>query len=205
MSLKAELETWSAALQAYDAEDFDKSLDLFSRIADNSKILTNMGLILATIGEHEQAVEKFIEATDLDQYLAVSYFQCGVSNFLLTRYELAQKDFEEAWVHLRGNQDIRYQQLGLKFILFAAEILFNKGLSQIYQGRAEQGMADLLAAQSIKATEEHDVIDEAIQNRGEGYTVFSIPVGVLYRPADVKVKNTNSIALRANKNARPWV
>jgi hypothetical protein len=68
----------------------------------------------------------------------------------------------------------RYQQLGLKFILFAAEILFNKGLSQIYQGRAEQGMADLLAAQSIKATEEHDVIDEAIQNRGEGYTVFSI-------------------------------
>ena len=30
MSLKAELETWAAALQAYDEKDFEKSLDLFS-------------------------------------------------------------------------------------------------------------------------------------------------------------------------------
>ena len=29
MSLKAELETWAAALKAYDEEDFDKSLVLF--------------------------------------------------------------------------------------------------------------------------------------------------------------------------------
>jgi hypothetical protein len=29
-SLKAELETWAAALKAYDDEDFEKSLDLFS-------------------------------------------------------------------------------------------------------------------------------------------------------------------------------
>lgn len=32
------------------------------------------------------------------------YFQCGVSNFLLNRYELALKDFEEALLYLRGNQ-----------------------------------------------------------------------------------------------------
>jgi hypothetical protein len=29
MSLKAELETWAAALKAYDEEDFEKALDLF--------------------------------------------------------------------------------------------------------------------------------------------------------------------------------
>jgi tetratricopeptide (TPR) repeat protein len=91
MSLKAELETWAAALKAYDEEDFEKALDLFSvshlhihvhlslqltktfqRIADSSKILTNMGLIYATLGEHEAAVERFIEATGLDSYLAVA-------------------------------------------------------------------------------------------------------------------------------------
>jgi tetratricopeptide (TPR) repeat protein len=90
MSLKAELETWAAALKAYDEEDFEKALELFSvrllchktllathfpdrkRIADSSKILTNMGLIYATLGEHEVAVERFIEATNLDQYLAVA-------------------------------------------------------------------------------------------------------------------------------------
>ncbi|KAF8973170.1 NADPH oxidase regulator NoxR [Flammula alnicola] len=190
MSLKAELETWAAALKAYDEEDFEKSLDLFSRIADASKILTNMGLIYATLGEHEAAVEKFIEATNLDQYLAVAYFQCGVSNFLLARYELATKDFEEALLYLRGNQAINYEQLGLKFRLFSAEVLFNKGLSQIYMGRPQQGLADMEEARRDKATDEHNVIDDAIRDRGEGYTVFSIPVGILYRPSEKKLKNS---------------
>ncbi|KAJ4500364.1 hypothetical protein C8R41DRAFT_960808 [Lentinula lateritia] len=192
MSLKAELETWSAALKAYDEEDFEKSLDLFSRIADSSKILTNMGLIYATLGEHEAAVDKFIEATGLDSFLAVAYFQCGVSNFLLARYDLALKDFEEALLYLRGNQSINYEQLGLKFKLFSAEVLFNKGLSQIYLGSVDAGLADMQEARKDKATDEHNVIDDAIADRGEGYTVFSIPVGVLYRPSEKKLKNAVS-------------
>ncbi|KDR75258.1 hypothetical protein GALMADRAFT_226928 [Galerina marginata CBS 339.88] len=190
MSLKAELETWAAALKAYDEEDFEKALELFSRIGDSSKILTNMGLIYATLGEHEAAVERFIEATNLDQYLAVAYFQCGVSNFLLARYELAAKDFDEALLYLRGNQAINYEQLGLKFRLFSAEVLFNKGLSQIYMGRTQEGLGDMEEARKDKATDEHNVIDDAIQDRGEGYTVFSIPVGVLYRPSEKKLKNS---------------
>ncbi|KAG6889114.1 hypothetical protein C0995_003683 [Termitomyces sp. Mi166 len=189
MSLKAELETWAAALKAYDEEDFEKSLDLFTRIADSSKILFNMGLIYATLGEHEAAVGRFAEATSLDQYLAVAYFQCGVSNFLLTRYDLAYKDFEDAFLYLRGNQDINYEQLGLKFRLYSAEVLFNKGLSQVYLGRMQEGLVDMEQAKREKATEEHNVIDDAIQDRGEGYTVFSIPVGVLYRPSEKKLKN----------------
>jgi hypothetical protein len=38
-----------------------------------------MGLIYATMGEHQAAVERFQEATNLDQYLAVAYaffFHC---------------------------------------------------------------------------------------------------------------------------------
>lgn len=192
MSLKAELETWSEALGAYDAEDFEKSLDLFGRIADSSKILVNMGLIYATLGEHELAVEQFNAATGLDQYLAVAYFQCGVSNFLLGRYDLSYKDFEEALLYLRGNQNINYEQLGLKFKLFSAEVLFNKGLSHIYLGNADEGMNDMQEAMRQKATEEHNVIDDAIKDNGEGYTVFSIPVGVLYRPNERKLKNAKT-------------
>jgi len=84
-----------------------------------------MGLIYATLGEHETAVQQFIAATGLDNYLAVasvplppqsfapfliatnpSYFQCGVSNFLLGRYDRASKDFEDALLYLRGNQSM---------------------------------------------------------------------------------------------------
>jgi neutrophil factor 2 len=123
-----------------------------------------MGLIYATLGEHEAAVEQFIAATGLDNYLAVAsvlsppplpmvslssvnsrYFQCGVSNFLLGRYDLASKDFEGALLYLRGNQSMcvppyrcpdfahscnissNYTQLGLAFTLYSAEVLFNKG------------------------------------------------------------------------------
>lgn len=35
-------------------------------------------------------------------------------------------------------------------------------------------MADLAEASADKVTVEHGVIDEAIQDRGQGYTVFSI-------------------------------
>jgi tetratricopeptide (TPR) repeat protein len=65
-----------------------------------------MGLIHATLGEHEEAVEQFNAATSLDNFLAVAYFQCGVSNFLLGRYDLALKDFDEAFLYLRGNENM---------------------------------------------------------------------------------------------------
>jgi len=35
-----------------------------------------------------------------------SYFQCGVSNFLLGHYDRSSKDFEEALLYLRGNQSM---------------------------------------------------------------------------------------------------
>lgn len=103
-----------------------------------------------------------------------------------------------------------YEQLGLKFKLYSAEVLFNKGLAQIYLGNYDAGMADLEEASADKVTIEHGVIDEAIQDRGQGYTVFSIvrsipprfpkeetylvfgdsqPVGVLYRPSENKLRN----------------
>ncbi|KAF8839437.1 hypothetical protein BDN67DRAFT_905562 [Paxillus ammoniavirescens] len=192
LSLKAEIETWAAALKSYDEQDFERALQQFSQIADSSKILTNMGLIYATIGEHEAAVEHFNAATNLDSYLAIAYFQAGVSNFLLGRYDLAFMNFEDAHLYLRGNQAINYEQIGLKFKLYAAEVLFNKGLSQLYLGYPQEAMYDLEEARKEKVTEEHDVIDEAIRDRGEGYTVFSIPVGVLYRPSENKLKNSKS-------------
>ena len=93
---------------------------------------------------------------------------------MLTRYDAAYNDFSSALLYLRGNQFINYEQLGLKFKLYSAEVLFNRGLTQIYMGNAQEGLADMEDARREKATEEHGVIDDAIQDRGEGYTVFSI-------------------------------
>lgn len=117
-------------MTAYDAEDFQKALELFEvstlligvirasgadyylrlglpiiqPISDTSRISTNIGLILATVGEHGRAIEYFSRATELDSYLAIAYFQCGVSYFLLGNFEGAFQQFESALMWLRGNQ-----------------------------------------------------------------------------------------------------
>jgi tetratricopeptide (TPR) repeat protein len=189
MSLKQEIETWVSALAAYDNNEFDTSLRHFEQIADTSRILFNVGVINATLGEHAKAVEYYQRAVQLDQYLAVAYFQQGVSNFLMGDFEEALANFNDTLLYLRGNNNIDYEQLGLKFKLYSCEVVFNRGLCYIYLQQKDAGMKDLIAAACEKRVPDHDVIDEAIKEQAEGYTVFSIPVGIVYRPNEAKVKN----------------
>ncbi|EME76966.1 uncharacterized protein MYCFIDRAFT_205569 [Pseudocercospora fijiensis CIRAD86] len=189
MSLKQEIETWVAALAAYDNNEFDNAIKCFEQIADTSKILFNCGVIHATLGEHAKAVECYQRAVQLDQYLAISYFQQGVSNFLMGDFEEALANFNDTLLYLRGNNNIDYEQLGLKFKLYSCEVLFNRGLCYIYLQQKDAGMQDLIFATREKMVPDHDVIDEAIREQAEGYTVFSIPVGLVYRPNEAKVKN----------------
>ena len=67
------------------------------------------------------------------------------------------------------------------------------GLSLIYLGQAQEGMVELQDATNQKATDEHGVIDEAIRDRGEGYTVFSIVS--LYRVFGLRRLLTDSDSL----------
>ncbi|KAM3458642.1 hypothetical protein MY3296_000400 [Beauveria thailandica] len=189
MSLKLEIETWVSALARYDNNEFDDALGDFEKICDTSKILFNMGVIHATLGEHEKAVECYQRAIRLDQYLAVAYFQQGVSNFLLGDFEEALANFNDTLLYLRGNTMIDYAQLGLLFKLYSCEVLFNRGLCYIYLQQKDAGMQDLTFAVKEKVVEDHDVIDDAIREEADGYTVFSIPVGVVYRPNEAKVRN----------------
>lgn len=104
-------------------------------------------------------------------------------------FEEALANFNDTLLYLRGNNNIDYEQLGLKFKLFSCEVLFNRGLCYIYLQQMEQGMQDLVYAAKEKVVPDHDVIDEAIREQAQGYTVFSIPVGIVYRPNEAKVKN----------------
>ncbi|CAG8518554.1 676_t:CDS:2 [Paraglomus occultum] len=192
MALKYELEQWATAVVAYDEDDFNKALEIFESIADSAKFHFNMGLIYATCGEHEEACGAYEQATKLDVYFAVAYFQKGVSHFLLGDFESALTSFNDALLYLRGNMLIDYEQLGLKFRLYSCEVLFNRGLCYLYLGQTEKGLDDFAYAAKEKQTEEHDVIDEAMVVQGQGFTVFSIPVGVIYRPPEGKLKNVKT-------------
>ena len=103
----------------------------------------------------------------LDQYLAVAYFQQGVSNFLVGDFEEALANFNDTLLYLRGNTFIDYDQLGLKFKLYSCEVLFNRGLCYIYLQQRQAGLGDLSYAAKEKVTPDHDVIDEAIREQAE--------------------------------------
>ena len=110
----------------------------------------------------------------MDHYLAVAYFQQGVSNFLIGDFEEALANFNDALKFLRGNNHIDYEQLGLKFKLFSCEVLFNRGLCYIYMSQVQTGLEDLGYAAKEKVTPDHDVIDEAIKEEAEVYTYSGI-------------------------------
>lgn len=174
------------ALDAYDNQEFEESLRCFDQIADTSKILFNCGVIYATLGEHHKAVsepmrccflftanlislqvECYQRAVGLDRYLAIAYFQQGVSNFLIGDFEEALANFNDTLLYLRGNTSIDYEQLGLLFRLFSCEVLFNRGLCYIYLRQMNPGIQDLEYAAKEKVTPDHDVIDDAIRENAD--------------------------------------
>jgi tetratricopeptide (TPR) repeat protein len=173
------------ALEQYDNSEFDESLKTFENISDTSKIHFNCGVIHATLGEHEKAVSIpdnkhavvrtlnslqvncYQQAIRLDQYLAVAYFQQGVSNFLVGDFEEALANFNDTLLYLRGNTLIDYEQLGLKFKLYSCEVLFNRGLCYIYLQQKDAGLQDFSYAAKEKIVEDHNVIDEAIREEAE--------------------------------------
>lgn len=117
--------------------------------------------------DHIPQVESYQRAIRLDQYLAVAYFQQGVSNFLLGDFEEALANFNDTLLYLRGNAMIDYAQLGLLFKLYSCEVLFNRGLCYIYLQQMDAGMQDLTYAVKEKVVEDHNVIDDAIREQAE--------------------------------------
>ncbi|KAF1352561.1 hypothetical protein BDV97DRAFT_149497 [Delphinella strobiligena] len=192
MALKQEIILWDEAVKYHDTGYFEKALNTFNEIADTSRILFNCGVIHASLGEHAEAVDFYHRAIARDQYLAVAYFQCGVSNFLLGEFEAALANFNDTISCLRGNLHIDYDQLGLRYKLHFCEALFNRGLCYIYLQQKALGMQDLRNASTKKVITGHNVIDEAIDEEAEGFVVFSIPRGIIYRPNAAKVKNLTS-------------
>ncbi|KAI8091199.1 uncharacterized protein B0P05DRAFT_526528 [Gilbertella persicaria] len=188
MALKFETEQWQAACVAFDDRDYEASLKTFIGIADNAKIHFNIGLIFATVEDHDHALGAYAKAIAMDPYFAVAYFQQGVSHFVKGNMEAACMDFDQAYQKLRGNPIINYQQLGLSFRLYSCEVLFNRGICQLYLGKMDAGLTDLYHAQKSRMTEEHDVIDQAVKDRGKGYSVFSIPPLVIFRPSESRLR-----------------
>ncbi|CAO3644691.1 unnamed protein product [Mucor hiemalis] len=159
----------------------------------------NIGSIFTILNDHRRAIAAFNLAILKDPHFAVAYFQRGVSFFLLGDLLSAEKDFDRALQKLRGNPLVNYEQLGLHFCLYECEVLFNRGICQLNSGKIDSGLTDLYHAQKAKVTDEHDLIDHALQVQGKDYSVYSMPPGLLFRPSELRLRQLRGMNIFRDK------
>ncbi|XP_032978820.1 NADPH oxidase activator 1 isoform X8 [Rhinolophus ferrumequinum] len=135
---------WQRGAQAVARGDWGCALQLFSSVPDPpARICFNVGCVHLLAGDPEAALQAFDKAVTKDACMAVGFFQRGVANFQLERFQEALFDFRLALEQLRGNAAIDYTQLGLRFRLQAWEVLFNVASAQCCLGLWAQATRSL--------------------------------------------------------------
>ncbi|XP_030311105.1 neutrophil cytosol factor 2 isoform X2 [Calypte anna] len=189
MSLVETIQLWQEGVCAADRKDWGQALEAFTAVQNPAaKICFNIGCVHLVLGKLAEAEEAFTRSIGCDKHLAVAYFQRGTVFYWRQNHEKALNDFEEALAQLRGNQLIDYKILGLRYRLFACEILCNIAL--VYAAMEDWKKAEeyLTMAVSMKSEPQHNKIDRAMEAILQKLCeLVAIPAGKLFRPNEKQV------------------
>ncbi|XP_030862526.2 NADPH oxidase activator 1 isoform X8 [Gorilla gorilla gorilla] len=176
---------WHLGAQAVDRGDWARALHLFSGVpAPPARLCFNAGCVHLLAGDAEAALRAFDQAVTKDSCMAVGFFQRGVANFQLARFQEALSDFWLALEQLRGHAAIDYTQLGLRFKLQAWEVLHNVASAQCQLGLWTEAASSLREAMSKWPEGSLNGLDSAldqVQRRGS-LLPRQVPRGEVFRP-----------------------
>ncbi|NWQ89909.1 NCF2 factor, partial [Burhinus bistriatus] len=194
MSLVETIRLWQEGVCAADRKEWRAALEAFTAVQNPpAKICFNIGCIYLVLGKLAEAEEAFTRSISCDKHLAVAYFQRGTVFYRRQNHEKAIKDFKEALAQLRGNQLIDYKILGLRYKLFACEILYNIALVYAMMENWKKAEEHLTLAMSMKSEPQHSKIDRAMEailvsrNKSYRHNLVAIPAGKLFRPNEKQV------------------
>ncbi|NWZ38483.1 NCF2 factor, partial [Brachypodius atriceps] len=190
MSLLETIRLWQEGVCAADRKDWGAALDAFTAVQNPpAKICFNIGCIQLVLGKLEEAERAFTRSIGCDKHLAVAYFQRGTVFYRRQNHGKAIEDFKEALAQLRGNQLIDYKILGLRYQLFACEILCNIALVYATMENWEKAEEHLTLAMSMKSEPQHNKIDRAMEAilKQKRCELVAIPAGKLFRPNEKQV------------------
>ncbi|NXI02462.1 NCF2 factor, partial [Pachycephala philippinensis] len=198
MSLVEVIRLWQEGVCAADRKEWSAALDAFTAVQNPSaKICFNIGCIHLVLGKLAEAEEAFTRSISCDKHLAVAYFQRGTVFYRRQNHGKAIEDFKEALAQLRGNQLIDYKILGLRYRLFACEILYNIALVYATMNNWEKAEEHLTLAMNMKSEAQHNKIDRAMEaillhdfpvlQKQKLCELVAIPVGKLFRPNEKQV------------------
>ncbi|NXK14816.1 NCF2 factor, partial [Herpetotheres cachinnans] len=198
MSLVKTIQLWQEGVCAADRKEWKAALDAFMAVENPpAKICFNIGCIHLVLGKLAEAEEAFTQSIGCDKHLAVAYFQRGTVFYRRQNHEKAIKDFKEALAQLRGNQLIDYKILGLRYRLFACEILYNIALVYATMEDWKKAEEHLTLAMSMKSEPQHNKIDRAMEailrcdfsvlQKQKLCELVAVPAGKLFRPNEKQV------------------
>ncbi|NXN13921.1 NCF2 factor, partial [Indicator maculatus] len=194
MSLVETIRLWQEGVCAADRKEWRAALEAFTAVQNPpAKICFNIGCIHLVLGSLAEAEEAFTRSIGCDKHLAVAYFQRATVFYRRQNHEKAIEDFKEALAQLRGNQLIDYKILGLRYRLFACEILYNIALVYAMMEDWKRAEEHLTLAMNLKSEPQHNKIDRAMEAilvwRSRSYIceLAAIPVGKLFRPNEKQV------------------
>ncbi|KAM7316621.1 hypothetical protein ACRRTK_024352 [Alexandromys fortis] len=184
-SLEDQVRDWHQGVLAVASEDWDRALCLFSDVQEpRAKMYFNMGCVSLMAGDPEAALRAFDQAVTKDPCMAVGFFQRGVANFQLERFQEAVSDFQLALAQLRGNAAIDYTQLGLYFKLHAWEVLYNTASAQCQAGLWTKAADTLEEAISKRPEGAQDILDTALDQvqKQVPLQLRQVPKGEVFQP-----------------------
>ncbi|NXT44193.1 NCF2 factor, partial [Pelecanoides urinatrix] len=198
MSLVETIRLWQEGVCAADGKEWRAALDAFTAVQNPpAKICFNIGCIHLVLGKLAEAEEAFTRSIGCDKHLAVAYFQRGTVFYRRQNHEKAIEDFKEALAQLRGNQLIDYKILGLRYRLFACEILCNIALVYATMEDWKKAEEHLILAMSMKSEPQHNKIDRAMEailhhdfsvlQKQKFCELVVVPAGKLFRPNEKQV------------------
>ncbi|XP_037135700.1 neutrophil cytosol factor 2 [Syngnathus acus] len=185
MSFLDTLRQWDDAVTCVDRNDLAEALQIFLAIQEpNSKIYFNIGC-LQLLNQNLDAAEKAFDSSICrDEHLAVAFFQRGMTFYQKKRYDESVGDFQLALKSLRGNQLIDYKVLGLRYKLYACEVLHNMALAEAHLGQWEKAQKSLSKALEYKTDAKLNIINKAMESilRQKVFKAIEFPSTVLFRP-----------------------
>ncbi|NXI52062.1 NCF2 factor, partial [Chloroceryle aenea] len=200
MSLVETIRLWQEGVCRADRKEWRAALEAFTAVQNPpAKICFNIGCIHLVLGKLAEAEEAFTRSIGCDKHLAVAYFQRGTVFYQRQNHVKATEDFKEALAQLRGNQLIDYKILGLRYRLFACEILYNIALVYATVEDWRKAEEHLTLAMSMKSEPQHNKIDRAMEailvehcdfsvlQKQKLYELVAIPAGKLFRPNEKQV------------------
>ncbi|KAJ3290501.1 hypothetical protein HK104_006722 [Borealophlyctis nickersoniae] len=200
MSSRDNVLVWSQGVDAYAQGDIPTAMSCFECLSNYAKPLFNLAQLFLATDDPLSGVERLSDASAVDPYLALAYYQRGHAEVLLGCFEDAVWDYTKGLDLLNDNPLIDYTNLFIPHVLHRAELHYNRAVCHNRLGDYTASARDLaLAGTALRASSKSvsphaDLIDRATRvGLQDDATVLFVPYEAVFDVGEAKRRNLGRV------------